>query len=162
MGKTSCNIWTLHIQDAGLEVEGRLYGLLGPLGTLQVARLCNLFQNYWKSRCKASSICDNDRCHDLKGVRENFVWCPAHFPLKLTEFASNSYLAKMRPFALSVASLRHLTITCITKTKRHRIYAAQCGEIFANFLLFIYLRRMAIHNIETEVSDGDVVWNVGL
>lgn len=59
------------------------------------------------------------------------------------------------PISRAVDSLRHLTITCTTKTKRHRIYAAQYGELMRDLLLrCIYLRRMIIHNIDPEDGGG--------
>jgi hypothetical protein len=50
--------------------------------------------------------------------------------LKCTEAATNTFCRYGAPMVFPFGSLRHLMVTCILKTKRHRTYIVQYFRLF--------------------------------
>jgi hypothetical protein len=137
MGKMFASGSKRHIEAGGLDFESRLHGLLVggsnsaglfPVGTLEEATLCNSFQVY--RRCMARTLAGMTRVDSstLRRVRGNVLWTLLS-AFKWGEFASNIYCNYKAPMICQFHSLRHLTVTCTLKTKRHRTYVVQYSQL---------------------------------
>jgi hypothetical protein len=65
--------------------------------------------------------------------------------LKWKEAASNTYCNYEAPMVWSFDSLRHLTVMCILKTKRHTPYSVQYFLLFFNKELHHGVRMHEFH-----------------
>jgi hypothetical protein len=101
------------------------------VATPKQARLWSPSQDYGRSRGETSGSCDSCRYQQVKAY---FRECPAaHCRLAWTGrmLLWTPVVNYEAPIVWSFDSLRHLTVTCILKSKQYRTYAVQ-------YLWFVY------------------------